>query len=309
MPDIASIHIDQALTNLSRAVKNEGFAADLIFPPAPVAKDSDVYFRYDLSNLRIDNTYWGPKTNVKEVNWNVDTDGYKTLRHGLGELIEDDELQNQDAPLDVASDTTEILTEKMLLRREQLLATILTTSGNFDADARPALGAAARWNNYSSVSSDPNQDIQLARKTIYKKTFMKPNVVVLPYEVYETVREHPKIFERIKYVTEAIVDTAVLAKLWNVDRVVVAGSGQNTANEGQADALSYIWGKNVWVGFVEPTPRLRRPSWGYAIRSQNMLVERWRDNPRKGEMIRVSYKEIHKIVTPGAGYWIQTVID
>lgn len=309
MPDVGSIHIDQALTNLSQAVTNEGFVADLIFPAAPVVKDSDKFFKYDKSNLRADQTAWAPKTNVKEVNWDVSTDSYKVERHGLGELIEDDEKQNADQPLDVESDTVEMLTEKMLIVREKKLATILTTSGNFDSDARPALGAAARWNNYGSSSSDPNIDFQTARKTIYKKTFMRPNTILLPYEVYETVREHPKVIERIKYVKEAIVDEAVLAALWGVKRVIVAGAGENTAKEGAADSLAYIWGKNAWVGFVESRPRLKRPSWGYALRSQKNLVERWRDNPRKGEMFRVSYKEIHKIVTQSAGYWMQTVID
>lgn len=309
MPDIGSIHIDQAMTNLSRAVKNEGFVADMIFPMAKVKKDSDVFFRYDQSNLRVENTRWSPKTKVKEINWDVTTDSYKTLRNGLGELIEDDEVENADSPLDIASDTTEIVTEKLLIGREKALATILTTSGNFDSDARPALGASARWNNYASTASDPNVDVQTARKVVYKKTFMRPNTIVLPYEVYESAREHPKVLERIKYVSEAIVTPAVLARLWDVQRVVIAGTGENTANEGQTDSLSYIWGKNAWMGFVEPTPRLRRPSWGYRIASQDMLVERWRDNERKGEMLRVSHKEIHKIVTPSAGYWIQTIID
>lgn len=309
MPDIGSIHIDVALTNLSQATTNEGFVADLIFPPAKVTKDSDKFFKYDKANLRADQTAWAPKTYVKEVNWDVSTDSYATERHGLAELIEDDEKQNADSPLDIERDTVELLTEKMLIVREKKLATLLTTAGSFDADARPALGAADRWDNYTSSSSDPNEDIQLARKTIYKKTFMRPNVVILPYEVFESVREHPKIHERIKYVSEAIITEQILARLWNVERVIIAGAGENTAKEGAADSLSYIWGKNAWVGFVESRPRLKRPSWGYAMRSQANLVERWRDNPRKGEMFRVSYKEIHKIVTASAGYWIQTVIS
>lgn len=309
MPDIGSVHIDRALTSLSQAVQNEGFVCDLIFPPLPVMKDSDKFFKYDKSNLRVDTTDWAPKTQVKETNWDVTTDNYSVERHGLGELMEDDEVDNADEPLSIASDTTETITEKLLIRREKKLATLLTTTGTFDSDARPALAAAQRWDNYASSSSDPNIDIQTGRKTIFQKLFRKANTLILPYIVYETVREHPKVMERVKYVSEAIVDTGVLARLWNVDRVIIAGSGENTAKEGQADALAQIWGKNAWLGYVEPRPRRKRPSWGYCFQSQKMLVERWRDNPRKGEMLRVSYKEIHKVVTSGAGYWIQTAIN
>lgn len=309
MPDIGSVHIDQALTNLSQAVMNEGFAADKIFPVLPVKKDSDKYFVYDKANLRVEKTDWAPKTQVKEVNWDVSTDNYKTERHGLGELVEDDEVDNADTPLSPMMDTTEVVTEKLLLRREKKLATLLTTTGTFDSDARPAIGAAGRWDNYGSSTSDPNIDIQTGRKTIFGKLFRKPNTLVLPYLVYETVREHPKVLERVKYVSEAVVDAGILARLWNVENVVIAGTGENTAIEGQADVLAQIWGKNAWLGYVEPRPGRRRMSWGYAFRSQNMLAERWRDNPRKGEMLRISYKEIHKVVTSGAGYWMQTVIN
>lgn len=309
MPDISSVHIDQALTSLSRGVTNEGFVADMIFPPVPVKKDSDLFFVYDKSNLRVDATDWAPKTQAKEVNWSVTTDSYKTERHALAELMEDDEVENADAPLDIPTDTTEALTEKLLIRREKKLATIMTTTGSFDSDARPALAAAQRWNNYASSSSDPNVDVQTGRKTIFQKIFRKANTLILPYLVYETVREHPKVMERIKYVQRAIIDTDVLAALWNVERVIVAGSGENTAKEGQTDVLAQIWGKNAWLGYVEPRPRKKRPSWGYCFQSQKSLAERWRDNPRKGEMLRISYKEIHKVVTASAGYWIQTIID
>lgn len=308
MPNPSSVHIDVALTNVSQAVKNSELVADKIFPVLPVKKDSDKFFVYDKSNLRIENTLWAPKTEAKEINWDVSTDTYRVERHALSDLIEDDEKQNADAPINIEMDTVEILAEKLLLRREKSLATLLTTSGTFDSDARPTIAAAGQWNNYSSATSDPTLDVLTGRKTIYNKIFMRANTIVLPYNVYETVREHPKILEKIKYVSEAIVTESILARLWGVSQVIVAGAGENTALEGAADVLAQMWGKNAWMGFVEPRPRLKRPSWGYHFQSQRMLTERWRDDPRKGEVYRDSFKEIAKVVTKAAGYWLQTVI-
>jgi hypothetical protein len=308
MPLVTEVHLDAVLTEFSVAFKNSSLVADQIWPIVKVAKDSDVYYEYDKSNLRPDETKWAPKTNAKEVNWSASRTSYVTERHGLAELIEDDEVQNADSPISVMADSTEIMTEKMLIRREKRLATILTTSGNFDADARPTLGAADQWSNYGSTDSDPNEDIATARKVVYKKTFMRPNIVVLPYEVYETVREHPRVIDRVKYVDRAIITAEILASLWDVEQVIIAGAGENTAVEGAADSLSYVWGKNAWVGFRAPSPKLKMPSWGYHICSQNLQVDRWRDDPRKGEMVRVSFKEVPKKVAQGAGYWIQAAI-
>jgi hypothetical protein len=309
MPLVKNIHIDQALTNISRKVKNTSLIADQIWPIVPVKKDSDEYFVYDSANLRAVDTKWARKTKANEIDWEASTEPYKTERMALSQLITDDERQNADTPISVETDTTENLTELMLIDREKKLQTILSTLANFDAGAQPALAAADRWDNFTSASSDPNQDVATARSVIYGKIFRRPNVMVLPYEVYEKVREHPKVQERIKYTQTAIVTADLLAKLWDLEKVLIAGGGENTGAEGAADNLAYIWPKRVWLGWVSPRPALRMPSWGYHLQSKKNKTERWRDDEREGDMFRVSWKETPKLVTQSAGYTIQTVIS
>jgi len=112
-----------------------------------------------------------------------------------------------------------------------------------------------------------------------------------------------------------VITPEILADLWDVENVIIAGSGQNTANEGQsnADVLSYVWlngsGRAIVLGgYVESKPRLKRPSWGYHIQSQPLMTERFRDDERKGEVVRVSFKEVPKLVTQSAGYLLQDVL-
>ena len=308
MPLINEIHLDAVLTNISRAVTNSELVATKVWPVVPVKKDSDVYYRYDQSNLRPDLTEWAPKTKAKEINWSVTRDPYKVERHALQELVEDDEKQNQDSPIDVMADAAMIIAEKLMIRREKRLATTLQTLANYDADAQPALALADQWDNFTSSDSDPNQDVANARTIIFKKTFRKPNLMVLPREIYERVREHPKVIERIKYTQVGVLTPQLLSTLWDIDEVVIAGGGENTANEGQADVLSYIWGKNVYIGYVTPRAGLKQPSWGYHLQSQAMQTERWRDDERKGDVVRTSYKDTPELVTKSAGYIIQTAI-
>lgn len=308
MPLVSNIHVDQPLTMISRAVKNAELVADKIWPVVPVKKDSDLYFRYDQANLRLDDTNWASKSEANEVDWEATEDSYKVERHALQDLVEDDEKLNADSPIDPYADSVEITTEKMKLRREKRLVTALTTLANYDAGAQPILAAADQWDNYTSANSDPNQDIATARTVIFGKIFKKPNVCVLPYSVYEQAREHPKILERIKYVNEAILTPQILARLWDIDEVIVAGAGENTADEGLPDSIAFMWGKNVYLGFRAPRPKLKMPSWGYHIQSQPFLVERWRKEELKGDAVRVSYKDVPKLVTKSAGYIIQSAI-
>jgi hypothetical protein len=308
MPLVSNVHVDQPLSNISQAVKNSELVADKVWPGVRVKKDSDKYFVYDKSNLRPDDTDWGPKTTAKEVSWDVLQDSYSTERHGLQELVEDDEIQAADSPIQPLIDTTEILTEKMLIRREKRLVTFLSDLANYDADAQPVLAGATQWSDYASATSDPNGDISTARGIVFKKTFKKANLIVLPRLVYEKVREHPKIVDRIKYSQVGVVTTDLLAQLWDIENVVVAGSGENTAVEGAADVLAFIWPKHVFIGYVNPRPAKKNPSWGYRFESQPHMVDRWRDDPRKGEIVRVSSKDTFELVTKAAGYTVRAAI-
>lgn len=308
MPLVSNIHIDQALTQISQAVTNDSLIADKVWPLVNVKKDTDKYFIYNQDNLRLDDDEWASKTKANEVDWDVTTGAYAVQRRALQQLVEDDEKQNADSPIDVMADTTSMLTEKLSLRREKRLADTLSTLANFDATAQPTLGAGDQWSNFASATSDPNEDVATARSEIYGKIFRQPNLMILPYEVYEKVREHPKVTDRIKYTQMAVVTAGLLGSLWDIDNVVIAGGGENTAAEGQTPSLSYVWGKKCWLGYVTPRPSLRSPSWGYHIASQKQTVERWRDDERKGDVIRVSQKESPTLVTKSAGYIIQDVI-
>ena len=309
MPLVRNIHLDAVLTNISRAVVNSELVAPQVWPIVPVKKDSDVYYRFDQSNLRPENTEWAPRTVAKEINWEASRQAYATQRHALQELVEDDEIQNADSPIQPMSDSARIIAEKLMIRRELRLATILQAAATYPAGHSVSLAVADRWDNFGSADSDPNDDVADARVQIFSQIAQKPNLMVLPREVFEKVREHPLVIDRIKYTQVGVITAELLANLFDIKRVIVTGAIENTANEGQADALSFIWGKNVFIGWVTETAALRQPSWGYHLQSQAMQTERWRDEERKGQTLRTSYKDIPELVTPAAGFIIRTVIS
>jgi hypothetical protein len=310
MPLVKNIHQDVVLTNISLALSNDkALVAPQIWPVVPVKKDSDIFYVYDKSNLRVEETRWAPKTSAKEINWNVTHEGYKTERHALAELVEDDEKANQDSPIDVMADSASIIAEKLMIRREKRLAAVLLASGTYGAGADVNIAVAERWDNYTSATSDPSVDVASARAKINSMTGKSPNVMVLPRMVYEKAREHPKVLERIKYTQIGVITPDLLATLWDIPKIIVAGGIENTALEGQSDVLSYIWGKQIFFGYVAPRPGLKQLSWGYHIQSQAMLTDRWRDEERKGDVIRTSYKDVPKLVSQGAGYIARTVIS
>lgn len=309
MPLVTQIHLDAVLTNISRAVKNSEFVADKVWPIVPVKKESDVYYQFDQSNLRADLTEWVDRTIAREIDWQATRASYVTERHGLQELVTDKVVRNADSPIQPLRDSAEILAEKLLLRRELRLATVLQAVGTYPAGHSVTLALADRWDNFTSASSDPNDDMSTARSQIYGQIAQKPNLMVIPREVFEKLREHPRVMDRIKYTQVGVLTPELLGNLFDIENVLIAGALQNTANEAQADSLSFVWGKSVFVGWTTRRAALRQPSWGYHLQSQAMQSERWRDEERKGQVVRNSFEDVPQLVTPRAGYIIRSVIS
>ena len=136
MPFFSNVHVNKALTNISVKYNFAEGIADSVFPTAPVQKESDLYFVYDIGNRRLPETLRANRAEANEISHSYSTSSYTLEEHALKELISDRDRGNADAPLDLDVDTTEILTEKILIRREVATANVCftTTSWGNNAD-------------------------------------------------------------------------------------------------------------------------------------------------------------------------------
>jgi hypothetical protein len=104
----------------------------------------------------------------------------------------------------------------------------------------------------------------------------------------------------------------MVASLFEVDRVIVAGAGYNTSKEGQTDTMSYIWGKNGILAYIAPRIQPKLMTLGLTYTWQQMQTERMRgtdEEDRKGTYIRVGnhyYDE--NLVSASAGYLIKNIV-
>jgi hypothetical protein len=155
---------------------------------------------------------------------------------------------------------------------------------------------------------------------VHAKLFLEPNYCIIPYLVMSTLEDHPDFIERIKYSERGIVTPDIIAAVIGIQNVIVPGVGYNsTANPGQAASLTYLWGKNVIFAYVPERPGLKIPAFGYEFTwgygsAMPQVVERWRENQRKSDVIRVSRRYDLKLVALNssgqsiAGYMIANAI-
>lgn len=295
-----NVHIDQALTNISVGWPTEGLAGAALFPSVTVRKQSDKYYIFGREGWLPEADLRAPGTEANEVSGvQVSLDTYYAQEHALQIAVTDEERENADSPLSPDRDGTMMVTSKIMLGRERAFQTLATTAANYATGHSVTLSGTSQWSDYAN--SDPISDLRTAKLTIHSKIFLEPNVAIIPYQVMTKLEDHPDFLERIKYSERAIFSPQLLASVLGFDRVIVPGVGINNANLGATASLGYLWGKDVVVAYVPGSPGLKVPAYGYEFTWNSQTVDRWREEKRKSDLIRVSRYYDVKLVALGEG--------
>jgi hypothetical protein len=261
-------HIDRALTNISVAYLQDAsaFIADKVFPIVPVKRQSDVFYVYNKGDFMRDEAQErGAGTESAGGDYGVEAaDPYYCRKHSFHKDVTEEERVNYDEPLDADTDATTFVSQKMLIRRENIWASKYFAAGVWGTETTGAETAgdnkAIRWD---LPTSNPIKDITDAAVAMAGATGFKPNTLVLSPYAFNALKNHEDILDRIKYTQKGIVTEDLLATLFGVEHVYVAWAVANTAAKGATDAINFIMGKHALLCYAAPRPALRQPSAGY----------------------------------------------
>jgi hypothetical protein len=275
MPTMQDAHIDRALTNMSVAYLQDAstFIADKVFPTVPVKRQSDIYYQYNKGDfMRDEAQVRGAATESAGGDYGVEAqDPYYCRKHAFHKDVTEEERANYDEPLDADQDANEFITQKMLIRREMEWSSKYFKPGIWGTQIEGASAAAAAVPGtsnqkvvyFDSPTSDPIKVFTTAGVNMAETTSYKPNTLVLSPYVFNALKNHEDILDRIKYTQKGIVTTDLLATLFEVEKVVVAWAVVNSAKKGAAENVSFIMGKHALLCYANPRPALRKPSAGY----------------------------------------------
>lgn len=262
-PTSSAVHIDALLTNISIAYIQQAadFVAGQVFPEIPVDKQSDKYKSYDKNDwFRDEAEKRGDATESVGSGYNLSDNTYFCDVWAFHKDVGDQTRRNADMPvIDMDRDATRFVTQRLMLRREIQWVTDFFTTSVWATDLTPGV----LWSTYAT--SDPVTDVETGKATILKNTGFSPNTLVLGYEVYRQLRRHPDLTDQIKYTSAQTINTAMMAGIFDVDRVLVARAVKATNKEGATGAYDFTHGKHALLCYVSPTPGLLMPSAGYTF--------------------------------------------
>jgi hypothetical protein len=273
-PTASDVHIDAALTSVSVAYMqdDDAYIADKIFPIVPVEHASDKYWVFSKSDFFRDEAQKradsaesaGSGFGLTQASYSADV---WSLHKDVGAQVK----ANSDPAINLDVAATDFVTQKLLIRRDRLFVQNYMTTGVWGTDwtgvvSGPTGNQSVYWSDYTN--GNPFNDIENAKQRVLLNTGLMPNVLVLSYPVYRSLRTNPLIIDRIKYTMAGgafsrNITPQLLAAAFDVDQVLVSRAVYNSAQEGTADSFSFVLGNHALLAYRTDAPNLMTPSAGY----------------------------------------------
>ncbi len=240
----APFPVNPVLTGVALAYRNGRLIADEVSPRRPVAGELFKYGKHSLGEkLTIPDTRVGRKSIPTEVEFSLTEVEASTEDHGLDDVVPNKDIDQAGqipgySPLNTA---TENLTDLVALAREVRVAGLVFGAANYAVGNKLALAGGDRWDDYAN--SDPVDD----HKAAMDSCVMRPNVAIYGRATWSKLSSHPKILAAVGKlnVGGGIATREEVARLFELDEIMVGESWVNIANPGQAVTRARVWGKHA----------------------------------------------------------------
>ncbi len=197
------------------------------------------------------------------------------------------------------------LMDILLLGREKAVADLVQNPDNYPEALVKSIEENQAWDNYS-LSIDPLVFIRGAATAVRSRIALYPNTMIIGDTTYNTLLNHPKIIERVKYAGISKINTDVLKELTGIDNIYI---GRAVFTE-DANAFTDLWKDNIIIAYVDQSKDRNRSeynaSFGYTFQRENMPeIDSYFENGGKIKVIRCTDNYAIKICASDAAFLIE----
>jgi len=234
------------------------FLASKIFPSCPVITLSGTFPTYDKEYWMKNEAKIRTPGTISEGGQHArGFDSYKCENVAYHEDVPDEYSSNDPVVLNSVRAATRRVTQKIAIYDEvDFCANFFVTGKWGTAESTPD----PLW---SAADSFPLEDVDAAKRIIKIATSYMPNKMVMAEAVYDIVKRHPQIKDQIKYTSSANVTPELLARLFEIESLVIMGAVYDSARFGATAVQQYVAADNVLLLHTTNSPSLEEPSAGY----------------------------------------------
>lgn len=305
-PTVRDVHQDAALSQISIAYRNPTYIARMVFPEVGVENKSDSYYIFDKGAwFRIaSRAQRAPGTRAARIDYSLTTGTYQCIEYSLAKGVPDEVRKNADNPLNPETEAVEFVTDALLRLQEDRVASLVLTNGstNWANVATPS----TKWDD---DTSDPVGDVETGRTTIAKTSGILPNTMVMGFEVWSALKQHPDLLDRIKHVERGILTPSIAATVFEIENIHIGTAVKEKALEGATGSMAYIWGEECTLLYVPSSPGLMQPAAGYTFAWTPFSTERYREDQEKQDVFAVAHDVDEVITGSDVGYCLYNCLS
>ena len=160
------------------------------------------------------------------------------------EITQEDITAESDAltpPFNMQQDAVEWAVDKIDLKKEKRVSALIKDTtwadGNAAGEDAGGLWAAGGSNTFLG-------DIRNGKTVIQSKTGKIPNILVIDYGTFESLKDEVTLTDKIDHVMKGILTADLVASILGLQQVLIGTAIENTANE--TDGTDTFTAANIW---------------------------------------------------------------
>lgn len=299
-------------TVLMEAVDQEKqYIGQLVYPVFPSGKEVGRYPKFRIGAAELLKKY-GSSTKRNETGTYNETDrkfewdSYQTEEYGLEERVDDVVARRMESFFDAEVVTGKYLMNQLMLDYEQQVSDILMNESNFTGTNTSQLYTEA--NTAGSTPFDVPADVNGALER-FSDLGETPNCMIVSLKVWNRMRRSQKLQTYVYgflNVTQggSQITEQMFAQVFGLQQILIARKSVDTANKGKTPVISPIWGTDfIAVAKLGQGDFMnggvgRTIIWDADAPGGLWTSESYRDEKRRGNMLRVRSNRVLKTVSP-----------
>ena len=323
--DPGTLYVDPWLSDFSVGYGSPSYVGLRLMPQVEVNTQSAKYRVFDRSGRVRFYSRREPGAVANEIRgrrWSEDN--FKTQEHSLQAAVADEERQQLNSQGGLANDAnggsisfnpeedaTAQTLDSLLLEHELAVAAVIRNTATYPAGHTVTLLAADQWDNYAGATSNPIDIVRAAIAKIISKIGVAPNVFAMGQQGVPWIENHPDVVAR--FTNFNLTDEDAFRELTGFSgSMVMIGDDLYNDDDIQESTVNMqsIWGKDIFIGYVQESLGQNDLSFGKTFAQRypdggTRPVDRWREEGRKSDLVRTSWKWDLKVTSSIAGYLIK----
>lgn len=301
--------------------EREGFVSHRVLPAFEVAHQAGFITKIPAENLiqKVRDSARAPGARYERMSGRFENDTYMCVDRGLEGSVDDVIRKNYAHQLDLDQIEVARVTENILLEREVRTRDLLfnaTTFANYNTDLNGTL--SGYWN---SSAGKPIDDMMHLIRQFRLQCGYNPNCLTIGVGLIEILQTNSQIVDRLKYsgIDDPKQVTAnQLAALFGIPDLIIGGKVENSGEEDQINpspTFGDIWSRDKFLlSRKEESGDFKKAQLGRTMVWTDDsdlfgIVEGWRDEPSRSDMVRVRHNTEEKILYEAAGHYVYNVVD